>query len=324
MPIITDPEIISRWNSYYGQKQVNAFQYLNKSGISAVIRVNYLKTTDDELIPKLLSKGIQVEKLPLAGSYKIIKQRISIGATHEYLLGHYSIQGLASQYVSHIVNPAETDKILDMSAAPGGKTAHLATLMNNKGLIISIDPSKQRMTALRSNLSRLSVFNVIAYQDDANEITPKLGTFDKVMLDAPCSGSGSICKRPTKEWSKKVTDIIRLAQKQSSLLHTGLHCLKVGGEMTFSTCSIDPEEGEEQIISLLSFYGSKISIMPIPETKNLFESVTVDYTSSNHQFHSQNKNKWLRIIPKKDYEGFFICKIKKLVEFNNKHEEVQP
>ena len=311
MPIITDTNILNRWNSFYGATKVNSFQYLNKAGISDIIRINYLKTTDEILIPILEKKGFILEKLSLPGAYKVQKQRISLGASHEFLLGHYSIQGLASQFVSHIVNPSETDKILDMSAAPGGKTAHLASIMKNKGLLIAVDSSKNRMTALRSNLSRLGVSNVLAFLGDAIDLSPKLGLFDKILLDAPCSGSGSICKRPNKQWIKNESDIERLASKQKNLLVTGLNQLKIGGELIYSTCSLEPEEGEQQIISLMEEYEEKISIIGIEKHNNLFEPVDLQYPYSNMKIFSFLKEKWLRIIPNNNYEGFFICKIKK-------------
>lgn len=311
MPIITDTNILSRWNSFYGKNRVNSFQYLNKTGISDIIRINYLKTSDEKLIPNMEKKGFILEKLSLPGAYKILKHRISLGASHEFLLGNYSIQGLASQIVSHIVNPQETDKVLDMSAAPGGKTAHLASLMNNKGLIIAIDSSKNRMTALRSNLSRLGVRNVLAFLGDAINFTPKLGVFDKILLDAPCSGSGSICKRPTKEWVKSQSDIERLASKQKNLLIAGLNQLKIDGELIYSTCSLEPEEGEQQIVSLLEEYNEKISIITIENPNNLFEPVDLQFQYTNKKIYSTIKDKCLRIIPNNNYEGFFICKIKK-------------
>lgn len=317
MPIITDQKIIKRWTSFYGKSTVNEFQYLNKSGISNFIRINYLKTTDNELIPTLEKKGYILEQMPLTGAYKIIKQRISLGATHEFLLGHYSIQGLASQLVSHIVLPNHSDTVLDMSAAPGGKTAHMATLMDNNGLIVAIDNSKHRMTALRSNLARQGVSNVLAFLGDSSEITTNFDSFDKILLDAPCSGSGSICKRPDKRWEKDVSDIERLAVKQTNLLETALKYLKIGGELTFSTCSIEPEEGEQQIVSLLEKYSEKIKVIDLQKQSNLFSQEELRYDYSNNSFYTNNKNKWLRITPKNDYEGFFICKVKKTKELNN-------
>lgn len=317
MPIITEPEIVNRWTSFFGRSTVNSFQYLNKSGINTVIRVNYLKTIDEILVNSLAHKGIILEKLALPGAYKVIKQRISVGATHEFLLGHYSIQGLASQFVSHVVNPKEQEKILDMSAAPGGKTAHLSSLMNNNGLIIAIDSSKQRMTALRSNLSRLGVFNVIGIQGDSIELSPTLGNFDKILLDAPCTGSGSICKRPDKEWSKNTSDIARLAQKQSDLLQKGIQSLKVGGELTYSTCSIEPEEGEEQIVNIKKRFDDRIDIIPITNSQHAFDPINLEYKTSNKKIYDEIKNNWLRIVPKEDYEGFFICKLKKISNLTN-------
>ena len=317
MPIITDTKIINRWTSFYGRTKVNSFQYLNKSGISNIIRINYLKSSDEELIPVLTKKGFILEKLSLPGTYKVVKNRISLGASHEFLLGFYSIQGLASQYVSHVVDPKEDETILDMSAAPGGKTAHLSSLMNNSGLVVAIDSSKNRMTALRSNLARLGVSNVLAIQGDALDVTPKLGLFDKILLDAPCSGSGSICKRPEKQWTKDESDIGRLAIKQKALLLTGLKNLKVGGELTFSTCSLEPEEGELQIISLLEKFGKKLSVLDISNKSNIFNPVILRLDKDSQDFFNQNKHKWLRIIPDSDYEGFFICKIRKNSELNN-------
>lgn len=311
MPIITDPKIVSRWNLFYGKPTVNSFQYFNKSGISDIIRINYLKTSEDLLISSLKKKGFILEKLAIPGAYKIQKHRISLGATHEFLLGYYSIQGLASQYVSHVVHPQSSDRILDMSAAPGGKTAHLSSLMQNKGLIIAVDSSKNRMTALRSNLARLGIKNVLAFHGDAIELTPKFGLFDKILLDAPCSGSGSICKRPSKEWLKDESDIERLAKKQEDLLMTGIKQLKIGGELTYSTCSLEPEEGEKQIISLIENLGEKISIMEIDKFKSVFEPVVLHNSNANKSIFETNQDKWLRITPNTDYEGFFICKVKK-------------
>ena len=317
MPIITDPKIIKRWTSFYGKSLVNSFQYLNKSGISSIIRINYLKSSDEIVIPELERKGFVLEKLSLPGAYKVVKHRISLGATHEFLLGYYAIQGLSSQYVSHIVNPNPADNVLDMSAAPGGKTAHLSTLMNNKGLIVAIDSSKNRMTALRSNLARLGVSNVLAFQGDAIRVTPELGSFDKVLLDAPCSGSGSICKRPEKEWTKDESDIERLALKQTNLLNIGLKYLKVGGELTFSTCSLEPEEGELQIIDILEKYGQKISVLDITHQTDIFNPVILQNYKKNIELLHKNQIKWLRMTPNDNYEGFFICKIQKNSELNN-------
>jgi NOL1/NOP2/sun family putative RNA methylase len=315
MPIITNTKIINRWTFFYGQRTVNSFQYLNKTGISDIIRLNYLKTNEDEFLQKMEKKGFRLEKINLPGAYKVLKNRISLGATNDFLQGYYSIQGLASQFVSLVVNPSENDVVLDMTAAPGGKTSHLATLMNNKGLIIAFDVSKRRLTAVRSNLSRCGITNVLAFHGDALELTKKFGLFDKILLDAPCSGSGSICKNPNKEWRKDQEDIERLANQQYDLIRIALKYLKIGGELTFSTCSIEPEEGEYQILSILEEFGLKISLLNLNENphfgQDIFENEQLTFEHSNSQLYQKNKDKWLRIVPNDDYEGFFICKIKK-------------
>ena len=311
MPIITDSTIRHRWNSFYGKTTVNSFQQFNKSGINSIIRVNYLKTSDDDLIPKLEKKGFILEKLELSGAYKVVKNTISLGATNEYLYGQYAIQGLASQFVSHVVNPQPNDTILDMSAAPGGKTAHMSSLMNNKGLIVATDSSKHRMTALRSNLARLDVKNVIGLQVDATTLPSSFGYFTKILLDAPCTGSGSICKRPEEKWLKGISDIKRLAEKQTRLLEKAVQLLQPGGDLIFSTCSIEPEEGELQIAHLLTAFQKKFELIDITESNNLFIPSKASHPDLPAEFLATNESKWLRITPNEDYEGFFICKLRK-------------
>lgn len=320
MPIITDQTIINRWNRFYGKKVVNSFQMFNESGINNFIRINYLRTSDQELIPILEKKGFKLEPAGLSGAYKVLKHKISLGATNEFLLGYYAIQGLASQHVSHIVNPTENDHVLDVSAAPGGKTAHLSSLMSNKGLIVALDSSKHRMTAFRSNLARLHVTNVIGMQSDAMEVLPQLGLYDKILLDAPCTGSGSICKRPSSPWTKTVSDIERLAQKQSSMLENSLRQLKMGGELTFSTCSIEPEEGELQILSILEKYGKKLELIDITSLSKPFERAYIQYNDVNAEALQIGQKNWLRIVPKEDHEGFFICKLRKKGPLDGKNE----
>ena len=312
MPIITDQTITNRWKNFYGKKAVSSFQLLNKAGINSFIRINYLKTTDEELIPILEKKGFEFEPSSLHGAYKVRKHRISLGATNEFLLGYYAIQGLASQHVSHVVSPSKNDHVLDMSAAPGGKTAHLATLMNNEGLITATDSSKTRMTAFRSNLARLHVTNVLGIQGDAVEILSNLGLFDKILLDAPCTGSGSICKRPTMSWTKTLADVERLADKQFTMFETGIRHLKIGGEITFSTCSIEPEEGELQILRMLRKYKESLELIDISDMNEPFIPSIIHFDQANKEELSTNQKQWLRILPEKDYEGFFIAKLRKI------------
>ena len=314
MPIITDKIIVNRWFSFYGKDEVKRLQFFNKNGINTVIRINKLRIDEEVLLNKLRSKGIVLEKTFLDGAFKVLRQKISIGATNEFLLGYYAIQGLASQYVSFLLQPRKDDLILDMSAAPGGKTGHLSSLMNNNGLIIAIDVSKKRLSALRSNLSRLAVQNVLAFHGRAEEIVPILQKFDKILLDAPCTGSGSICKQPNKEWIKEKSDIERLAKNQTILLETGIRALKIGGELIYSTCSLEPEEGELQIIELMKKYSNELDVQTIPKSINIENKYISTLSDSNKKYYDLYKDKWLRILPQEEFEGFFICKIKKIKE----------
>lgn len=314
MPIISDLSILKRWNSFYGSNEVTKFQFFNKSGINDIIRVNHLKMKDDQLINKLKSKFKSINETTLNGAFVIKKSKISIGATNEFLLGQYAIQGLASQYVSTVLNPLPNELILDMSSAPGGKTAHMSSLMDNSGIIVGIDKSKKRLTALRSNLSRLGVKNVIALEGYAEDIIPTLNKFDKVLLDAPCSGSGSICRTPKKPWNRTENDINRLSKIQLDLLESGLHALKINGFLVYSTCSIEPEEGEIQIINILNKFSDKIQILKSPILNEFKKNITVNLHNDMNTEIKDLKDKWARILPTDNNEGFFICKIKKIAE----------
>ena len=314
MPVITEENILRRWNSYYGEKIVLKFQYFNKEGINEFIRVNHLKIKDDLLVEKVGKKLTLQKQGSLPGCFKVQRRKISLGAMNEFLLGYYAIQGLASQFASYILDPKPNETILDMSAAPGGKTAHISSLMNNSGVIFAIDKSKKRLSALRSNLSRLGIKNVISIEGDAVEIVPTLGKVDKIILDAPCSGSGSICKNPQKRWVKNENDIFRLSKIQEQLLLVGLESLKINGELVYSTCSIEPEESEFQIIKILEKLGDYLELIKINPI-NEFKTRIIDHPRIKSQTYNQ---KWIRLLPSQDYEGFFVCKLKKIDDLPKK------
>lgn len=316
-PKITDQGIVKRWLSFYGEKNTSQIQHWNGKGIGNVIRVNVLKSTIHQVKTSLARKKFVLSKTSLNFAFKIVSQPRypTIGATHEFLLGFYTIQGLASQFVPSIFTGLDSDhiRVLDMTAAPGGKTSLLASLMKNKGFLLSIDSSKKRIPALRSTLSRLGVINTTVLHGYAQKIVEnkKLGMFDKILLDAPCTGSGSICRHPTQPWKKNMQDINRLKNIQINLLEQAFGVLKPNGELIYSTCSLEPEEGEMQIAHLLQKYPDDIileQVTGLPEwSKNIIISSNIGKTEISNEILS----KTLRILPNKYNEGFFISKIKR-------------
>jgi tRNA (cytosine40_48-C5)-methyltransferase len=224
------------------------------------IRVNNLKISGRELEKRMAAKGVTLEKIPFLkwGYYAEIKEgkRFSLGATPEYLLGLYQLQETASQLPAEILDPDDKDFVLDMCAAPGAKTTQLAQLMNNKGTLIATDLKKERLPSLTNNLERLGITNTFVYQLNGLDVR-KLGmTFSKILLDAPCSGN-YVADR---EWFSKrdLAGIKRNAALQRKLLKAAESVLDKGGILVYSTCSLEPEEDEENIRYAVEELGLKI------------------------------------------------------------------
>jgi 16S rRNA (cytosine967-C5)-methyltransferase len=142
-------------------------------------------------------------------------------------------------------------RVLDLCAAPGGKTAFIADVMQNKGEIVALDRFESRLKILQKNLDRLKVTNVTSITIDANEFTDEKG-FDRVLVDAPCSGLGTLTKKPDLKWKRDLGDIRNIVNIQYELLKRGAGLLKQGGSLVYSTCTVEPEENSEIIKKFLS------------------------------------------------------------------------
>ena len=192
------------------------------------------------------------------------KQIATLGSTHEYLMGHYYIQDLASMYPVFYLNPQRNDFVLDMAAAPGGKTTHLAQIMENRGHIFAMDNNKKRIKPLVYNLRRCGVRNTTVLHMDANSSHKQEFNTDKILLDAPCTGEGLIREDPSRKTSKSLSEITGMMRKQYSLLQSAIKTVKSGGLIMYSTCSIAPEENEFVIQKALDSH-SNIEILSIDD-----------------------------------------------------------
>lgn len=210
------------------------------------IRVNTLKISNTQLVGRLMELEFEVSKIPfLRNGFLVQELTFSIGAITEFLLGYYYTQEAASQRASEVLNPKPADLVLDMAAAPGGKTTHLAQLMKNRGVIVALDKNVNRLIALKNNIERMGVSNVIAFNMNSRDVA-RLGIkFDKILLDAPCAGNFT----QEEDWfgKREIEDIRGIARMQRKLLEAAWSVLKDGGELVYSTCSLEPEENEENV-----------------------------------------------------------------------------
>jgi len=215
------------------------------------LRVNTLCTTEEALRAVLEARGFRLAPTWLPGGLEVTHEPHSIGATSEYLRGHYYLQDLASQVPAAALAPAPGEIIVDCCAAPGGKTTQLAALMGNLGLLVALEAQAHRLASLTANLQRLGVADCAVVHADARRI----GEFglrpDAILLDAPCTGEGVIGRDPTRKTSRGPGDIAECSATQRELLDAALTALAPGGRLAYSTCSFAPEENEAVVDAAL-------------------------------------------------------------------------
>jgi NOL1/NOP2/sun family putative RNA methylase len=265
------------------------------------VRINKMNTKGKNIIERLETSGIQLEKtLFLDLGYWVKSSQVSVGATAEYLLGLYSIQEAAAQIPATLFTSLKGKKVLDAAAAPGGKTVQLADLMENSGVIIALDVDKQRLTALANHLERCHVSNTVVYQFDARQASQLNLKFDRVLLDVPCSGNFA----SDKDWFKHRTmqDVERNAKVQRGILAEAVKYLADDGEIVYSTCSLEPEEDElnmDWAVKNLNLQIQEVNCHGAKGLTNIF----------GHKL-DVSVERCRRIWPD-ETQGFFVCKLKR-------------
>ena len=234
-------------------REAFAFFEANESARPVVLRANTLRTHRRELAQSLINRGVTLEPVGKWSKVglQVFESQVPLGATPEYLAGHYILQAASSFLPVMALAPQEHERILDMAAAPGGKTTYIAALMKNTGCIFANDSNKSRAKGLIGNVHRLGVKNTIICSYDAKEFPRVIGGFDRVLLDAPCSGTGVIAKDPSVKTNKTEKDFMQLPHLQKQLLLCAIdsvdHTSKTGGYIVYSTCSVTVEENEQVV-----------------------------------------------------------------------------
>ena len=275
--------------------------------IMKTIRVNTLITLVDRLQRRLETKNFVLEKHPFISYGLIVKKApYSIGATLEYLLGLYTIQGPASMTVVPVLAPENISDgtIVDLCAGAGIKTTQIAQ-HNPLAPILAFDINRRKLLALKNNASRLGTHNIIALRDDARNIS-SYGTFKAILLDAPCSGEGLL---PFKKgrWPRSFNDIISRVKLQFQLINAALNALERDGVIVYSTCSISVEENE-YVVSLASRLRGDLTIEKPP-----LQIPVNGVTSYLGLKLVEDTRNCVRFLPHKHKtEGFTICRLRKL------------
>ena len=302
------------------QKPKGEVKHLFFQRARTTIRLNNLKG-DTKNIHNFLTntKGWQMQKIEGLNDVYFVnnKDKSEIADTDEYKDGKFYIQDLSSILSVYILDPKENENVLDMAASPGSKTTLISSLTNNKANIIANDIDQQRISKLNNVLYQFGSKNVEVLNDDGSilgNIYP--GHFDKVILDAPCSGEGRIYlagRKPLRFWSIKMVNA--MTKIQENLLESAFKSLKIGGTLVYSTCTLEPDENEG-VVSNLLYKHDDARIEDIDFINNLEPLITDKITSgitkwSGNMYH-KDVEKSIRIIPSPEMMGFYIAKITKL------------
>lgn len=269
------------------------------------LRVNTLSIDEKKLVSRLKSLGVDLSRINFTKhGYYIDKSNFSLGAIAEYLLGYYYLQGSASQIPVEILDPRPDELILDCCASPGGKTSQISQWMGNKGIVIALEKQKHRLPALKNNLERMNSQNVVVFHMDALKADNLNMQFDRILLDAPCSGN-FVTESNWFEKHRNINTITNRASLQRDLLAAAMKVLKKEGILVYSTCSLEPEENELNMQWLLDNFEvrfEKINTMGDAGLTNVFGQ-KLDKQIENCRRFWPHKTKT---------EGFFVAKVRKL------------
>ncbi|KAJ3406118.1 hypothetical protein CcCBS67573_g02808 [Chytriomyces confervae] len=278
-----------------------------------VIRTNTLKTRRRDLAQALINRGVNLEPVGKWSKVglQIFDSPVPIGATPEYLAGHYMLQAASSFLPVVSLAPQENERVLDMCSAPGGKTTYIAALLKNTGSVFANDANKDRCKALMANIHRLGAKNTVVCNYDGKEFPALIGGFDRVLLDAPCSGTGVISKDPAVKINKSDADFNFLAQIQRELILAAIDSVDAnsatGGYIVYSTCSVTVEENEDVVNYALK---KRPNVKLVPTGLDFGKEGFVSYRGRS--FHP-TLNLTRRYYPHTyNMDGFYVSKFKKM------------
>ncbi|MBM3232475.1 RsmB/NOP family class I SAM-dependent RNA methyltransferase [Candidatus Pacearchaeota archaeon] len=303
-------KLLSDANDFVRYKEIVHTKPLN------YIRCNTLKISCDELFVRLNKRWKVVRPFKEHKEIMLVESELGpgqLGNAIEHLLGYYYIQEVCSMMSVIALDPKPGDRVLDVCASPGSKTTQMAARMENKGTLIANDVKLDRLRILAANLERCGVMNSVVVRNDGVGLCNRLARdgfkFDKILLDAPCSGEGTLrsSAKAFLMWNVKVVD--KLSREQKKLIANAIKCLKVGGELVYSTCTHSPEENEEIVDFALKNFPVSVEKVHLPL------KCRIGVTHWEGAEYSKEMEKTCRIYPQdNNSEGFFVSKIKLLEE----------
>jgi NOL1/NOP2/sun family putative RNA methylase len=307
------PLFLERMKKLLGKDFDSYMEILKKEPVKS-FRCNTIKISPENLKKRLVKKGWEI-KIPFKDypEIMIVESELKpgeVGRAIEHLLGYYYMQEIASMLPPLVLNPKKDERVLDICASPGSKTTQMAAMMKNNGLLIANEIKFGRIKILAANTERCGVMNMLITRRDGialcNQFKKNNFLFDKILLDAPCSGEGTIRSTPRTLEMWNINTIKQLSKLQRQLIAAAIEILKPEGELIYSTCTHAPEENEEVVDFALKNFDVKVEKinLPLRTSQGITEWEGKKYSDEVKLTH--------RVYPHiSNTEGFFVSKLKK-------------
>ncbi|KAK4534459.1 hypothetical protein CDCA_CDCA02G0484 [Cyanidium caldarium] len=314
------PSLTRRFHYLFGAAEAVEFLQANESPRPLVIRTNTLKTRRRELAQALIGRGMNVDPLGDWSKVGLLvhESQVPVGATPEYLAGHYTIQSASSLMPVMALAPQPHERVLDMAAAPGGKASYIGQLMRGTGVLFANDAKRERCKALVANLQRLGVHHAVVMNDDGRRLSAKGSGggfrhfFDRVLLDAPCSGTGIIAHDESVKQTRTDDSIARCVYLQKQLILAAIDACNAksptGGYVVYSTCSVLMDENEAVIDYALRKRRGAVRVVPAGLPFGV-----PGFTNFRGKHFHRDLQEARRFYPHvHNMDGFFVCKLRVL------------
>lgn len=244
--------MVKLWEQAYGRETTEAICVANNARPQVSLRVNSHRTSRDELLQHLEASGVAAHSSDVSPYGVLLDQGLDVTKLAAFREGLCTVQDESSMLVAQALAPEKGMRVLDCCAAPGGKTTHLAELMEDQGDVLAIDIHEHKIQLIRNIADRLGLTSIQTEAGDIREAVGQAGLFDRILLDAPCTGLGVIRRKPDLKWQKVPGDVAEIAQLQREMLNTVAEALKPGGVLVYSTCTVAPEENERMVRAFLA------------------------------------------------------------------------
>lgn len=292
-----EPWMIKMLFNQYGESEALRIMHGLNNTPMVTVRVNNLKADYEDVFEKFEENGYTVFEGTVCPEAIAIKGGKAIEKNEAFLEGNVTVQDESAMLVAPLLDISEGQKILDLCAAPGGKTTHISEILENTGEVLAFDIHPQKLELIKENYERLGLTNISVNEMDASKLDVKLiGIADRILIDVPCSGLGIIRKKPEIKWSKKRSELKEIVNIQRTIMSNAWEYLKKDGVMVYSTCTLNKEENEENVNWFLNKYkDAKMEKVFVGKGNNLkYDSIGT-----------------LTVLPNEYMDGFFIAKFRK-------------